>query len=82
MSQEEVFKALKALGGKATGGEIKRKLQEMYPDKSVSRNVALYMKRLAKYNFVRRTDDGSGFRATWEIIRDLEQYTETEAGYA
>jgi hypothetical protein len=40
------------------------------------------MKRLAKYNFVRRTDDGSGFGATWEIIRDLEQYTETEAGYA
>ena len=82
MSQEEVFKALKALGGKATGGEIKRKLEEMYPGRSVSKNVALYMKRLARYNFVRRTDDGSGFGATWEIIRDLEQYTETEAGYA
>jgi hypothetical protein len=82
MSQEEVFKALKALGGKANGGEIKKKLEQMYPGRSVSRNVTLYLKRLAKYNIVKRIDKGDGYRSSWEIVRDLDQYTETEAGYA
>ncbi len=66
MSQEDTFKILKELGGKATSLEISRRAKEKYPHRTLHHYVSTRLKDLAKWGFVIK-EVGSDGKKIWKI---------------
>ncbi len=67
MSQEEVYKILKDLGGFATTKEIREEAKRKFPNLSLHMYVYRRLKKLEKYGFVKRI---AGYKKTkWKIVR-------------
>lgn len=67
MSQEEVYKILKELGGEASTKQIRQRAKEKFPNASLYTYVGDRLNKLRKKGFVTRTFDKKG-NAIWKII--------------
>lgn len=70
MSQEEVFKILKILGGKATTKEITKYARENYPSLTLYMYTTKRLKQLQRYGFIRRVTNENV--VSWEIVKDFK----------
>lgn len=57
MSQEDVLKILKELGGEATTGEVSKKALRKYPNRTLYKYVSTRLKQLQLWNIVGRKGD-------------------------
>lgn len=67
MSQREVFKVLKELGGRATTKEIKETIRSKFPDTTLYLYVTNRLKKLERKGFVRRVIKDDVY---WEITKE------------
>ncbi|MBC7091341.1 MAG: hypothetical protein H5T50_05465 [Nitrososphaeria archaeon] len=67
MSQEEVYKIIKELGGEATTQEIKERAKEKFPNYSLYLYVSNRLKKLEKWGIIKKTEKG-----TWKIIKNYK----------
>jgi hypothetical protein len=65
MSQEDVYKLIKMLGGRATTAEIKKLAQQKYPDRTLHQYVGDRLKKLQKWGFVEKVGDYWVIRKKW-----------------
>ncbi len=70
MSQEEVFKILKKLGGKATIKDITTYARDNYPNLSLYMYTTKRLKQMEKYGFVKKTVIGKD--TVWEILKEFK----------
>lgn len=70
MSQEEVFKILKILGGRATTKEITDYARENYPSLTLYMYTTKRLKQLQRSGFIRRTINEN--IVNWEIIKKFK----------
>jgi Fe2+ or Zn2+ uptake regulation protein len=68
LSQEEVYKILKELGGKATTRQISIRAKEKFPTASLYQYVGNRLQKLEKNGHVKRTLEKR--EITWSIIAD------------
>jgi Fe2+ or Zn2+ uptake regulation protein len=69
MSQEEVYKILKELGGEATTREIRERAKEQFPDLSLYQYVGDRLRKLEKNGYIVRILDNKG-KIHWRIIQE------------
>jgi Fe2+ or Zn2+ uptake regulation protein len=60
MSQEEVYKIIKELGGEATSQQIKQRAKEKFPGASLYQYVGDRLRKLEKNGYIKRTRDAKG----------------------
>lgn len=65
MSQEDVLKILKELGGKATLFEIRKRAREKYPDRTLYLYVSNRLSKLEKWDVIENTKNGRN--TIWQI---------------
>ena len=65
MSQEDVLKILKELGGKATSSEIRKRAREKYPDRTLYLYVSDRLNKLEKWDVIEKTKNGRN--TIWQI---------------
>ena len=70
MSQEEVFKILKILGGKASIKDITAYARDHYPNLSLYMYTTKRLKQMERYGFVKKTIIGKN--TVWEILREFK----------
>lgn len=68
MSQEEVYKILKELGGNATTRQIRIRAKEKFPQASLYQYVTNRLQKLEKNGYVKRTIENK--HTLWSIISD------------
>jgi len=68
MSQEEIYKILKSLGGEATLKEIKKVAKQKFPKATLYMYAKKRLLQLEKYGIVQeiKTDKGS----SWKILKE------------
>lgn len=69
MSQEEVYKILKELGGIATQKQIKQRAKEKFPSFSLFQYVGNRLRKLERNGYVVSFTSNKG-ETTWKIIQD------------
>jgi len=73
MSQEEIYKILKELGGEASTSEISRRAKEKFPNLTLYQYVGDRLRKLEKKGYVARVIDKSERGAgtvRWMIIEE------------
>jgi len=68
MSQQDVFKILKDLGGEATTKQIREMAKKRYPNSTLYSFVTNRLRKLEKWGYVK--EDRT--KETWKIVKELK----------
>jgi uncharacterized membrane protein len=68
MSQEEVYKIIKELGGEATYRQIKQRAKEKFPNSTLWQYVGDRLKKLEKKGYVKKVEIND--EIIWKIVED------------
>jgi len=69
MSQEDVYKLIKLLGGRATTSEIRELARRTYPDRTLYQYVGDRLKKLQKWGLVEKDGEYWVIKRKWNRNR-------------